>query len=399
MGMVVVPQPKLMLGHPRASKHIDRDTAVRWRAVPADKCQLVGDQIYVPRQFMLMSENEQQALLFGLQSRVEKLEGILGSLGHGVAPSATVLPMRSNVERTEQSRVESVPGNEAEELYPQPTEPDPAPSSVPSATLAEASKPSGRVVQLPDKAANDEVIEAKPHLVTGESTTLDTSLVRMDLKPFGFTVDEASAILKAEHGIRDAHCIRTHNGVSFIDLRLLRAFAKDGTVTDRYHKSEYSKYAQFWARTAEVTRVPDYDNLELQHKYATNDNMWYDWVQCKKTAPKADRKREKRRVLRLKLDMRARRSSAHFEKCVKYAIMGTEAHEPSIPFSWKAARRAMSTRYADRWDVIRGWFGRPPRDRSRKAREQIAEYDASQDVNVPMNELVRRYQRQGISPV
>ena len=93
MGMVIKDlHSKLMTSHPRASKHVDRDTAVRWRAVPADKCQLVGDYVHVPRQFMLMSEGEGQQLLLALQSRVETLERIISDLGHGIAPSATVLP-------------------------------------------------------------------------------------------------------------------------------------------------------------------------------------------------------------------------------------------------------------------------------------------------------------------
>ncbi len=400
--MLVLPS-KLNNLPPRASRHIDRDTAVRWRAVPADQCHLSGDHLYIPRQFMLVSEAEQQDLLYSLQSRVLKLEQIISDLGHSVAPSAKVIPMRSNAKQTEQSKVEVVPGNEAEELYPQPTEPDTATEPVQSA-LAEASKTSGKIVNLSDKAANDEVIEAKKYLNIGEPkkdrvleqiTTLDdTTLVNMDLSPFGFTSDEALGILKAEHAIRDAHCKRKHNGVNYIDTRLLRQYAKDGVVTDQYYKSEQSNYAQFEARMAGFVRVPDYENPLVLCKW----QEYVAYIRGLSYTPEACRTREKRRVARLKLDMQSRQGSAHFQRVMSFAVMNSEAHESKAPFSWRAKRRAMSTRMADRWDVVRGWFGRPPVDRSRKAREQIAEDFAAEDANVPMSELVRRYQHKGISP-
>lgn len=388
---------------PRASKHIDRDTAVRWRAVPADQCHLTGDNLYIPRQFMLLSEHQSQELLFALQSRVTKLEQIISDLGHTVAPSAEVLPMSPRkAKQMEQSKTTVVPGNEAEELYPQPTEPDTAKQSVPSA-IAEASKPSGIIVQLPDKAANDEVIEATPYLNIGDPketraldtiTSLDASLVGLDLSPFGFTSDEALGILKAEHAIRDDHCKRKHNGVNYVDLRLLRQYAKDGLVTDRYHKSELSNYAQFEARMAGFVRVPDYENPLVLCKW----QEYTAYIRGLSFTPEACRTREKRRVARLKLDMRSRQGSAHFQRALSFCAMDMQEFESKAPFSWRSKRRAMSVRIADGWDVIRGWFGRPPMDRSRKAMEQIAEYDANLDINVSQGELVRRYQQKGISP-
>lgn len=400
----ILPDNKLMTRHPRASKQIDRDTAVRWRKVPADECFLTGDHIYIPRQFMLLSVRASSDLLLELQSRVSKLEQIIRDLGHSVHPSATVLPMRSNAKRKGQQTTTVVPGNEAEELYPQSTEPD-TPSVVPSA-LAEASKPSGKVVQLPTKAANDGVIEASPYLNIGEPKEAEASVsessldshVRSGLKQFGFTPDEALGILKAEHAIRDAHCKRTHNGVNFIDLRILRAFAKEGTVTANsgYFKSQYTKFAEFMAHTADVSRVPDYENIPLQHQYATWDNMWYDWKVSKRTSPEAERKRDKRRVLQLKLDIRERQGSAQFQRELRFCGVNLEAHEPILSFNFKAWRRAKASAWRDTFDKVRTFFGRPPPDRRLIALAKVAaEYGP--DLKSTTAELVRGYQRQGIS--
>ena len=400
MGMVIKPS-SITAQPPRASKQIDRDTAVRYRAVPADQCQIVGDYVQVPRKFMVMDEGERDQLLLALQTRVEKMESILRDLGHGIVPSAQVLPMRRNAKASEQSEVGvSVSGNEAEVLSPEndADQPVPTPKEVP-----EDSKPSdtsGKVVQLPDKAANDSEVESPPIIEetkgVGASSADTPPLASLLWETFGWTGEEIYSILRAEYDIRDAHCRRKHNGVSYTDLRLLRAFAKDGIVGDTYHKSQHSKFAEFWKRTAGVPRVPDYENPVCLMMRGDSE---YAYMRGMATTPKAYKVRELRRVQNLKLALRERQGSAQFQRELRFAQVDKLAGEPKIPFNWAAKRRAMAMKWLDRWDVVRGWFGRPPVDRSRKAREQIEAFDAAQgpDLKTPTAELVRRCQRQGIS--
>lgn len=373
---------------PRASKQFDRDNARRYRAVPTDVIIHKSKQVaWIPRTFML-SEMESTEVLLALQSRVEKLEGILRDLGHGIASSAQVLPMRRKASGTEQSAATVVSGNEAEEL------PMHGPAEQPAPSATAASKPAD-VVQLPEKAANDDEVEMPPVVeeqTKGASVPSNLSAYTRDV--LGWTELEAGVILKTEYDIRDDHCKRKHNGVNYNDLRLLRWYAKDGRDPEgQCKKAELSNFAKFWNKTADIPRVPD--GMNVKCLMMRGDNK-YAYMRGMAETPKAYRKREQRRRLHLKVAIKERQGSATFQRELRFAEVNALAHEPTPRSDWRSKARAMGMRWGDRWDKVRGWFGQPPRDRKTQSqRELIAE--CSVDRESTTAELVRRYQRQGIS--
>jgi hypothetical protein len=298
--------------------------------------------------------------------------------------------MRRKDKRVGASAATVVSGNEAEELPLYGPAEQPAPTAA-----AEESKPSASVVQLPEKAANDDVVERPP--VVEEQTTEASASATLTAEElagqYGWTLYEAIEILGTEHSIRNDHCKRKHNGVSYDEMRMKRFYAKEGVVGNRYYKSEHSKFAQFWNKTADIPRVPECMNVKLLMRRGDSK---YAYMRGMAETPKAYRKREQRRRLHLKVAIKERQGSAAFQRELRFAEVNALAHEPIVPRNWAAKRRAMATRWSDRWDTVRGWFGRPPRDRlSDTQKELIAETQPDRESS--QAELVRRYQRQGIS--
>lgn len=228
---------------PLASRHIDRDTAKRWRAFPADLCEVRGDDVLVP---MYLVTGATQSMLGVMYTQIQDLKRDIAVLNGYGAPieASTSQPMISLV-TTERAKSTysplSVPGNEAEDLS--------GAMSLPPLSSKDDTHPKGEVVKpteyrksnvvplhlpngnnyTPAVAANDSTSEqVETAQKTDTITVIDGGHGILDglAEAYGMTVEEASGILFNENEKRDRHCRQLYDGKSRADVQLSRILAK-----------------------------------------------------------------------------------------------------------------------------------------------------------------------------
>lgn len=407
MGMVV--DKPFAFRPPRASKQVNRDTAVRWRAVPKDVVkELNADTLLIPRDFMLGGNSE---LMSSLMARIDQLERAVFNGWSKSDADATVVPMKPTQKTQPEgssSHGTSVSGNEAEELYPASAESGPAEVSKTPAANDETAEilllPAPEQASVPADAANDEVTVPAADHSEGWLDQVATQL--------GFTTNEVVNFLGEKYTLYNGSAMRKH-GLTFQQVRAVREVAKEGIVTPGvYLKAECSRFKE-WNETAAtvaimsapLTRAHRLKREAKVRPMIEGDKKDVYYRSMAYASVKAYDKREKRRIRDLKADIKSRTHSIKFVSECKDAAVNRLAHEPHLHPTmggwWQAARLGVR----DRFDSVRRFFGRSTPNRQQK---QLAKMGITTeapitghsgvvtptvpDLTTPTRELVRRYQ-------
>ena len=394
---------------PRASKHIDRDTAVRWRAVPVKQCVMENQHtLLVPRSFMLPNETGgtvDTELVTSLLARIDMLEkAVYGvSKSEADAGATNVSPMeKARSAKAQQAKskavpVTSVPGNEAEVLVPDPDVPDMVEDSKPDTTDNVVPLKAVKPVLTERVADNDEVIESA--VETYDDDTISDAVWLNDLREqFGFTAEEAGEHLRKAFILREETTIRKH-GIGFVELRLQRALKKQGQTfrnkgetIDTYFKSEQTGYKQ-WNEGVATPRLAAARPL-TRKEFVTD--LWRSTTKAKEVA-------RLRKQARLVTQLKGRSGAEKMKNAVNFATVdrmaGTSNVYPTIASWWKAKRLV----WQDRADTVRRLLGLATPDRSAVLR---AQYEADRDWNdnvadgwKTVNVLSARYKWHALKPL
>jgi hypothetical protein len=394
-----------------ASKKIDRDNAVRWRAFEPSLCSVTEDgKILVPLH-----------IVYGMtRSMYEELTGRISSLeeavsrGYGAPMSkAEVLPMNPKPAAAEQAQPvasgTSVPGNEAEDLYddllalsaPLLAGQDSRKEKV-TTTLTVPGKSNVVPLNIPQpanpglrSAANDEQIEEPAPLDVIEAQDYELVIVNSleDLaSEYGMTFNEAAGILGREHETRNQHCMALHNGRSRTDVQLERAFRRaNRSNAEKYFKSLDSEYLDWSA----MVETPAFNT------WADNPAPTTTFRQPQEVKRQARAEARRKNDIKEKLgwSLVAYRNGA----CERIA---SQAEPPDVRTS-RSQLRAFRSWIGDRVDTFQRWMGLTTLDRAERKREMYhREYLAVQQLErkaakrdpklVSTGEVVRNYHRQWI---
>lgn len=394
-----------------ASKKIDRDNAVRWRAFDPSLCSVTEDgKILVPLH-----------IVYGMtRSMYEELTGRISSLEEAVsrgygAPmtKAEVLPMNLKPAAAEQAQNSvsptSVPGNEAEELYddvlavsaPLATGEDSRKEKV-TTTLTVPRKSNVVPLNIPQpanpglrSAANEEQHEelAPMEIIEAEDYELVVVNSLEDLaSEYGMTFNEAAGILGREHEERNQHCIALHNGKSRTDVQLERAFrGANRSTPEKYFKSLDCEFLRWSA----MVEHPVFNTWSDKPAPTTT----YRQPQVVTRQARAEARRKNDIKEKLGWSLVAYRNGAQER-------IASQAEPPGVRTS-RSQLKAMRSWFNDRVDTFQRWMGLTTLDRSQRKREMYhREYLAAQQLErkaekrdpkiVSTGELVRNYHRQWI---
>ena len=437
MGMVVKPDSNVHQIRRQANrKNPERDTADRYRAVPsAFVSKGRGGDLLIPSWvFNKVADPQLGILIASMLDRIATLErGDAVAKGYA-APIEVNRPMTSPSKEQSVAHIAvSIPGNEAEQL----TLPDVAPVIQPETVLLLPAPSKEDVIPLNlvrmplQKAANDEVAPPVTPLPTEDMT--DREFGKWLFDQFHFAEVESFRILDREFQARNKACLKTH-GKTYDEVRIERKIKHLGLEKDALgnivHRSDVllpfeSKYMD-WIKTlpqlmeARVLRVAAEEKARKEAAVAAELAR----RAAMAITPQAIQKRKERAESRRASDIKARLPGVQFGQSVKFASVDQLAHDPVVQRSSATELRAYGLMFRDGVDWLRskvgmdipdrgagvrgnvGWFLDDihwlalskvfPVDLPNPANELIAEVMQSSE-SVSQAELVRRYQRAGIS--
>jgi hypothetical protein len=429
---------------PRADrKHPERDTATRWRAVPADSVSKQGSMILVPRHFMLgvdgkpLQGGDIGPLVASLSARIGLLEKQVQLLRRGEgAPLEPDRPMTPVSKEQSMAHIAvSVPGNEAEVLNTLDVTPAAKAETV---LLLPAPSKLSVVPDLQTPAANEEIViapnvtllpAAKPSVVEVVDDYTDWLS-----KQFGWAPTEMFVILDREFQRRNKSALKIHK-MTYNDIRLKRAIAKRGMVVPGMHAffmAEGNGYVEWEAsRTGMPTQLSVRAFLQ---KYERDAYRAYKRGMA--FTPEAYKVRQQRVNARRKQDILGRLDGAKFGYAVKFAMVDAKAHDPVVKRTSADQIKGFGLMFHDMADRVRRAVGMGIRSDHNadlireQASDEGAHYQAFKEffteritpsdggpdiphpsdhwtqeaialthdlAQLPMRELVRRYQHHGIS--
>ena len=421
---------------PKANRmHPEKDTALRWRGVPASSVvDGGGGLLLVPRHFMYDNTGKQldSSLVASLLARMSLLEKQVQDLRSGAPVEKSDRPM-TPAKAKEQSKAHiavSVPGNEAEVL----TISDVTPvAKAETVLLLPAPSKMTLVPPLQTVAANEEIVIA-PNvalLPAAKAEVAEDVYTTWLSKQFGWTEEEMFHILDGVYQKRNESALKVH-GMTYNDIRLKRAIAKHHMVVlglDAYCASEDTKYIEWLAQSHQAKPTQLSVRAFLQ-KYLKQEHRAYRRGMA--FTPEAFRVREARRNTVRKHDILSRLEGAKFGQAVKFATVDALAHDPVVPRTSAAQLSALGMAVRDTADRLRRAVGWAIPDRGAEVRaraeeegtvyqafkgwfsERVTPSDGGPDLpnpanlviadllkneldQVPIRELVRRYRQAGIS--
>lgn len=426
MGMVVkkTTDPKVTSVRRANRQHPERDTADRWRGVPASAVRDGGGGlILVPSIFMtdpVTGERLSTGLAATLMARIDRLERdmsvLLGRAAPIEKPDRPMTPAPK--EQSTASLAISVPGNEAEVLLPPALEP-----LVKIAGLLPAPSKMLNLVKMPlQTAANEDVLPLTETPLPVVLQVKDEMSMEWLFKQFHFSDMDTFRILDREFQKRNKASLATHK-MSYDDIRLSRLIKKKGQTVlglDLYFPSSDTRYMEWLAKhpSPTVSELADRLNWERICKRLV-----------KAYSPEAIKKRNQRAAEVRKPEIKARLLLLRVAESTRFRQVDALAHDPVVARTSANQLKAWGLAFRDTADRLRRAVGMAIPDRAAKARgnegwffddtewlalraafppsvdgpclpnpaNDIIEQalSASSD-QVPMRELVRRYQQAGI---
>jgi hypothetical protein len=325
------------------------------------------------------------------------------SNGYAAPLPSNVVPMDVARKAKEQSKVVHVSqsGNEAE-VHVLPA-PEPVIRVEPALKIADVEPKfigKGAVPVTSRVAANDNV---QPDEVSPLVMEEDQQFIAGLASQYQFSLVEVNEILTREWLRRDKWC-RKHHGKPREEVRLERAIRKRGVVEGAYFRSEDTKFSDWWNETE--SRMKHLRSLAEGRRVAEATSNRAPLV-------KGEAKyRKKAMIRRLASERRANPSGyAHVQK------VSSQLYVPP-PVTTASQWAAITTWAHQTKNKVRSLFGMQPVLRGKKLRDKFEVLDAlsaaptepatteggdrwgrkpEPDLNTPTRELVRRYQRNGIS--
>lgn len=388
---------------PLASRHIDRDTAKRWRAFPADLCEMRGDKVLVP---LHLVTGATQSMLGTMYTQIQDLKRDIAVLnGYGAPIEASKGQPMISLVTTEKAKSThsplSVPGNEAEDLS--------GAVSLPPLSSKDDTHPEGEVVKpteyrksnvvpihpafkgknySPSEAANDATSEqVETAQKTDTVTVIDGGHGILDglAEGYGMTIMEAAGILGSEYAKRDQHCRQLYDGKSRADVQLSRALARlpNESVQSGYLVWSYQKQRDV---PTPVVEKGTYRQPQVV-------------------------KRQARAEARRKNDIKERLgwSKVAWNNALMERI-AARATPPDVRTT-RSQLRAVRSWFNDRVDTFQRWLGLTTLDRAQRKRDNFEKEDLViakrspakagtthvDPLSLTTGELVRLANRQGIS--